>query len=248
MSETNTAPDAEAPERNPTDVTDPPTAADPPVEKTAEETAAEAEAERQSRVDRRLGRLNARFAEADRERMRLAAENAELRRAINPEPERPPTPEDIPRLVEERVAVEMARRGAVERAERFHEAGKALHPDWADRCQNLMQMGADAGFAELLVEMPDGAKVAAALADDPDEMERIAALKSERSRAIALGKFAAAMEHAPPTPARRVSQAPPPIRGLNGTFARAEVDESRMTSQQLVEHYSRQAMAARTRH
>jgi hypothetical protein len=49
----------------------------------------------------------------------------------------------------------------------------------------------DAAFAELLIELAAEVRVAAALADNPDEVLRIAGLKQE-DRAIALGKYAAA--------------------------------------------------------
>ncbi|HEX3574572.1 MAG TPA: hypothetical protein VHU42_08240 [Rhodopila sp.] len=142
-----------------------------------------------SRTDRRIAALSARLSAGEQERARLAAELERARSDGRPKaPPRPVTPEDIPRIVEERVQAQLAQRLVQERADRFHEAGRAAFPDWADRCASLMQMGADAQIAELLIEAPDGPKVAAALADDPEEMERIAGLKSERARAIALGR------------------------------------------------------------
>jgi hypothetical protein len=111
-----------------------------------------------------------------------------------------------------------------------------------------MQMGADAGLAELLIELPDGAKVAGALADQPEELERIAGLRTERARAIALGKYAASIAARPaPTAASRVSRAPAPIRPLGNGNARVEFNEYTASANELAEHYAKQAMDARRR-
>ncbi len=200
------------------------------------------ETQKPSRADRRIAAMSA----------RLAAQGAELdalRRERNQPPRQPEampqTPEELERLVNQRAEQIATARAAQERAERFHEAGRKAHADWTERCQSLMQMGADAGMAEMLIEMPDGARVAGALADDPEALERIAAIKTERGRAISLGMYAAALEAKPAAPVRRTSNAPAPIRPLNGGQARAEPNEHTMTSEQLVEHYSREAMRAR---
>ena len=195
-----------------------------------------------SRADRRIAAMSA----------RLAAQGAELdalRRAAQQPPRAPEampqTPEELERLVGQRAEQIAAARAAQERAERFHEAGRKAHADWTERCQSLMQMGADAGMAEMLIEMPEGARVACALADDPEALERIAAIKTERGRAISLGMYAAALESKPTPPVRRPSNAPAPIRPLNGGQARAEFNEYTATSEQLVEYYAEQARKAR---
>lgn len=135
------------------------------------------------------------------------------------------------RLYEQRVATE--------KVNSFHEAGKSAYSDWQEKCAALIEMGGDAQFAELLVDMPDGARVAAALADDPEEMERIAGLKTERARAIALGKYSAAME-AKGVPAKPVSKAPPPVVPLRSGPVRAVFNEQTATADQLVAHYDKQ--------
>ena len=61
---------------------------------------------------------------------------------------------------------------------RFHEEGAAAFPDWKQRCDDLMKMGADAQIAKLLVDTPGGVKIAAALAEDPAALERIANIQS----------------------------------------------------------------------
>jgi hypothetical protein len=238
--------------------TDPQGGAAPAAEPAATETEATAPADagaatetteteqpKPSRVDRRIAALSARLSAGEQERARLAAE-LERTRTQAPRQPSPVTPEDIPRLVEQQVAERLER----DRADRFHEAGRASYPDWQDKCAALMQMGADAQIAQLLIETPDGPAVAAALADDPEEMERIAGLRTERARAIALGRFAASMEKkapagAPAAGARRTTQAPPPIRPIGGGTARAAFNEATATTQQLVEYYAKQAAERR---
>lgn len=131
-----------------------------------------------------------------------------------------------------------------EKVNSFHEAGKSAYSDWQEKCAALIEMGGDAQFADLLLDMPDGARVAAALADDPEEMERIAGLKTERARAIALGKYSAAME-AKGALAKLVSKAPPPVVPLRSGPVRTVFNESTATPEQLVEYYSKQERTKR---
>ena len=238
MSETET-PSAATPEETPQAEPTPET--EQPAQE-AGEPEPEAEA-KPSKLDRRLATLSARLTAADQDRARLEAELQRFRQQspLQPEPEISPEV----RAAAERLASQMRdQERARERADGFHEAGKAAYADWPERCQNLMQMGADAGLAELLVEMKDGAKVAGALADDPEAVERIASIKTERGRAISLGMYAALLAEKEPPPRRQVSRAPAPIRPVNGAV-RAELLPQQMTSEQLVEYYSREAMKAR---
>lgn len=245
MSDTETAPQGGDPGSEPAEAPAPAetgAATEPRVKPEGEADPTETTTEappKPSRADRRIAALSARLAAQSTELDTLRRAQASRGSA---EPERPPAPEDLPRIVEERVAAEVARREIWQKVQAFHAAGQAAHSDWQERCQNLMQMGADDGLSELLIELPDGAKIAGALADDPEELERIAGIRTERGRAIALGKYAAAIEARPPPP--KVSRAPAPIRPISGT-ARVEPNEHSMSSAQLVEYYSRQAMEAR---
>jgi len=98
-----------------------------------------------------------------------------------------------------------------ERVQAFHDAGSEQYPDWQKRCQDLQAMGADAQIAALLVEMPDGHRIAGSLRDDPEALERIALIKGERGRAIALGQFAAKIEAEPTRHASRAPRPPAPL-------------------------------------
>lgn len=238
-----TAPQGEAPEAE-LAVTETETTA--PVETGAAET--ETENPKPSRVERRIAALSARLSAGEQERVKMAAELEQFRSRANPQQERPLTEADLPRVLEERIAAELTKRDELARVQGFHDAGKAAFPDWADRCTSLMEMGADQAFAEILVGMgKDGAQVAAALSDDPDEMERIAGLKTERARAIALGKYSAKLESAPPPAAKLVTRAPAPIRPIGGGSVKAVFNERTATPQQLMDYYSAQAMEARRR-
>jgi hypothetical protein len=201
--------------------------------------APETEQQRQSRGDRRFAELSA----------RNAAQAAELERLRNatrqPQPGDPHLTPEAQAYLDQRVAAEVARRTIEERAQRFHAEGRAQYPDWAERAKDLMEMGADAGFAELLLELPDGAKVAGALHDDPEELQRITSLRTERARAIALGNYAASL--APRTRTPRVSNAPAPIKPLSSGTARAAFNEYTASADELAEYYAKQAMDARRR-
>lgn len=208
---------------------------------------AEAEQKRsRATTAQRIASLGARVAAGEAERARMAAELEHYRRQVAPQPERPPTAEDIPRIVAQQVAERLAQERAQERATGFHDAGRAAYSDWEDRCKSLVAMGADPQIADLMLEIPNGARVAGALADDPERMEAIAAIKTERGRAIALGKYAAELDAKPSAPARPSSRAPAPIRPIAGGAQRVEFNEYLETdANRLAEHYARQAMEKR---
>ena len=194
--------------------------------------------------DRRVATLRARLGAAERDREALRSENEFYRRQAQQNPQAEETPEQ--RYQRERAQI----RGEVEaqlRTETFHHQGAAAYGDWKQRCDDLVSMGADAGFAQLLVEMPDGVRVAAALASDPDAVERIANLRTERARAVALGKYAATVEDTAQRSnggERQITRAPAPVRPVTGR-ANPQVNEYRLSGQQLVDKYSREAMEQR---
>jgi hypothetical protein len=249
MSETETGPQpgGEAPEAAVTE-----TEATAPVDAgAATETEAETD---EKREDRRRAQLSAReekrIAQLSARMAALAARNDELERRIQQPPpprpvELPQTPEEFERLVEQRAEQKADEKAARARAVAFHQQGIAEHGKdaWAVRCNNLQAMGADAGMAQLLIEMPNGPRVAASLADDPEELERIAAISTATGRAIALGQYAATLA----APARRtapVSRAPAPIRPVTGV-ANPVFNEYTASAEELMDYYSKQAMERR---
>ena len=133
---------------------------------------------------------------------------------------------------------------------RFHEEGYAQFRDWDQKRSDLVNMGADAGIATLLVEMPGGVRVAAALAEDPTELKRIADIQSERGRAIALGKYAATIDSDGAAPARhapaQLTRAPAPIRPVTGR-ANPQFNEYTAGGQELVDRYMKADLDSRAR-
>ena len=235
MSETTEHP-APEPEREPAST---PAPESTPAPDDAPEPTPEEEAERKSRGDRRFAAITAKLSAAERLQAQQAAELEFYRRQAVAQPQGEETPEQ--RYQRERVAIRAEVEAQI-RTERFHEQGATEFTDWKARCDDLVKMGADANFAQLLVEMPDGVRVAGALAADPAEVERIANLRSERARAVALGKYAAMLgadnsnghaRAAAPLPATR---APAPVRPVTGR-ASPVFNEYTAPPEQLVDVY-----------
>jgi hypothetical protein len=194
---------------------------------------------------RRWARMTTRISAMQRERdefaQRLAQAEAHIRQMSGQHQPQPPPDPQLEAYIEQRSQQKAAAQRTQERIQTFHEAGRTAYPDWSQRCNDLQAMGADPGFAELLVEMPQGHKVAAALRDDPEELERIASLQGERARAIALGNYAARLDA---QPTRSISRAPAPPRPVQGRVATAFV-EQQANMDQLLDFYSKQAMERR---
>jgi len=185
----------------------------PPPEPPPGESADERYKREKRSYDQRIGYLTKqRYAERQRaeEAARRAAELQQRLARYEPQQgqdgQQPLTQADVERLIEERAET-------LARVRAFHLAGSSEFPDWDDRRQHLMDLGADAGFAQLLVDLPDGARVAGHLARDPEAVERIAGLPTERERALALGRYAAGLQgrgQAPAPVPRRTAPPPPP--------------------------------------
>ena len=211
----------------------------PAAETPVEEQPTEREKEQASRYDKRIGYLRSQATQAARDRdemaARLAALEAQVRGNVHPQ--------HVQALIEQEAQRRAEAQRTQERINTFHSAGRDAYPDWQQRCSDLQAMGADAQIAALLVEIPDGHRVAAALRDAPEEIEHIASLRGERARAVALGQFAEKMAS---RPLRNVSKAPAPPRPIAGRVSPTFV-EQQATTDQLVEHYARQAMEQRRR-
>lgn len=244
MSETEHPP-APEPEPSPAPADAPqPAPAEPPAPGEEGAQPSEREKEAQARFDKRIGYLRSQLSASQRDRdqfaQRLATLEAQMRggqqqQAIDPQ---------LQQVIEQEADRRAAAQRTQDRITTFHEAGRAAYADWTERCNDLQAMGADAEIAALLVDMPEGHRVAAALRDAPEEIERIASLRGERARAIALGRFAAQVAD---TPARNVSRAPRPPPPVQGRVAPRFI-EQQATPDQLVEFYSRQAMERRRTH
>jgi hypothetical protein len=197
-------------------------------------------AEAKSRGDRRFAELTAKLSAREREFARVNDENERLRRIAAQVPQQQASPEL--QYQQERAQIEAAAEAKAEAKllqRRFHEEGNAQYADWSVKTQELMAMGADSGFAQLLVNMPGGVRVTAALADDPAAVQRIASIQTLEGRAVALGKYAAQIEdgagRAVHTP-RPVTSAPAPIRPVTGR-ASPQFNEYTADGQSLVDKY-----------
>lgn len=235
MSETTEQPEAQpAPEPEPT-----------PTPSPAPDTEApEPQHEPEEKEDRRIAQLRARLGAAEREREAQRAELEHYRRqAQQMAPQQETLEQAIARI--EREADARAEEKLL--ARRFHQEAYARYPQWETMRDDLVKMGADPGIATLLIEMPDGVRVAASLWDDPSELRRIAAIPTERGRAIALGKYAAATEAERPARATpQVTRAPAPIRPVTGRAA-PQFNEYTADGNTLVDRYMRQDLEKRLR-
>jgi hypothetical protein len=209
----------------------------------AEEQPTEREKEQASRYDKRIGYLRSQATQAARDRdemaARLAALEAQVRGNVHPQQQIDP---QVQALIEQEAQRRAEAQRTQERINTFHSAGRDAYPDWQQRCSDLQAMGADAQIAALLVEIPDGHRVAAALRDAPEEIEHIASLRGERARAVALGQFAEKASR----PLRNVSKAPAPPKPIAGRASPTFVQQQ-ATTDQLVEYYAREAMERRRR-
>lgn len=240
MSETT-----ETPEGTPTPEPTPAPAPEPAPDTPEQEPQREAE-ETREKEDRRIAQLRARLGAAEREREAQRAELDVYRRMQAQQTPQQETPEQAMRRIELEAEARAEKRLL---ARRFHEEGNAQYRDWGQRTKDLMDMGADVGMGDLLIEMPGGVRVAAALAEDPAELQRIVSIPSERGRAIALGKYAAALEDAAPQSARaapQITRAPAPVRPVTGRAA-PQFNEYTADGQALVDRYMRQDLEKRMR-
>ncbi len=230
------------------DTNDTPQAEPDPPESTAEgQPEPETGEEKPSKLDRRIAALSARVSAAEARAQQAEAEATRYRQHSPLEQQRPELTPEL-RVEVERLAAQMREqeRGR-EKAESFHELGRESYADWEERCKNLIAMGADNGVAEILVEMKDGARIAGALADDPEALQRISSIKTERGRAISLGMYAASLadKAPPPLPRRAARESSGPIRPITNLGNGSVPVPQAMTSEQLVDYYSREAMKAR---
>lgn len=200
------------------------------------------EQEEAKRAERRVNRLTSRLSQVARERDELAQRLSQVeaaQRGVAPEQLSP----DVRAMVEQEVQRRVQAQITDAASARFHEAAFEAYDDWEERRHRLVALGADAGIASILVKMSDGVRVAGALHDNPDELERIAKIPSQEDRAIALGKFAAKLEA---RPTRAVSRAPRPPAPVDGrTSPKFNEYSPSLSAQDLVQRYREQEMEKR---
>lgn len=187
-----------------------------------------------SQKDRRFAHLTAKLGDASRR-----AEEAEARaraleemiaaRGTEAAPETKPQPALKPDEIRAAAA-------SLLEQERFEERRLALIGDgikdfgedgWQDKTTILHEFGATANpaFMQAITELPEGAKIVAALADDVDQLEALLK-KSPAAMAAHLGRMSAQLEQTPKKPL--LSNAPKPVAPVGGS-AKAEADPSKMS-------------------
>lgn len=195
----------------------------------------------QRNAQRRIDRLTAKVSSVvqDNERLQYMLRQAQVRPSGEPGLDEAA----VQRLRAEWDA-EQQRKEWQARRDAFHEKGEQQYRDWRQRCDSLIALGADDGLSALLVELPEGQKVVAALADDHEELERIARIRTPTARAAALGEFAERLK-GKAEPQRGVSRAPAPIKPVNARAVPVfnEYDPNNDT-RTLVQFYSKQAQDA----
>lgn len=208
----------------------------------SDEPAPAKEAEEREKEDRRTAVLRARLGTAERERDALRAEAEHYRRQVAQQAPEQDTPEQAQQRLRMQVRAEVE---AEIKKDNLHAHGNAQFADWGQRAQRVVDMGGDAQFAQLVLDMPpsEAVKVVAALSEDPEALQRIVDLRSERARAVALGKYAATIEDAPQargnghaTSTPQVTRAPAPIRPVTGR-ANPTFNEYTASGEQLADFY-----------
>lgn len=166
----------------------------------------------QARIDALVREREAKASEAA-----AARAEAEMYKAMaegKAEGKLAPTQAEIEALVEAGI-----QRKAIERqSQKVFQTGAAEYPDFNDRCNVVASLGAGerADFMQVITDpdiIPDGHKVIAQLAENPDEAARILALPTPQMSA-ALVKFQ--IEHSKGA-SKPVSSAPAPIKPIDGT-------------------------------
>ncbi len=140
--------------------------------------------------------------------------------AEDPEaPAAPFKPEQFEQLIDQRAHALVAQREFEKRSKSWIEAGnKEFGPgEFMEKCNEVAALGAgdSAEFMSLITDadiIPDGHKIIAALADNPEEAQRILSLDPVRM-AAALAKFSTTAK----APEKKISQAPAPIKPIGGT-------------------------------
>ena len=137
-------------------------------------------------------------------------------------------PEQFEQLIDQRAEQKLAQKEFERKSKAWIEAGnKEFGPsDFMDKCNEVAALGAGESreFMSLITDpdtIPDGHKVIAALAEHPEEAQRILALDPVRM-AAALTRFAGTAK----MPEKKISQAPAPIKPIGGTAKPSEPSDN----------------------
>lgn len=183
-------------------------------------------------------RINELTAQKTKERVAREAAEAKLA-ALAPKPDaeqpKPFDPKEFEGLIEQRAQSLLAQKDMERRSRGFLEAGEKEFGATAfqEKCNEVAALGAGDSreFMQLVTDadvLPDGHKVVAALADHPEEAQRILAMDPIKM-AGALVRFASTIK----PPEKQISNAPAPIKPVGGT-AKASEPSDTMTMEQWI--------------
>jgi len=200
--------------------------AETPDVKPEPEKAAEAKPKRTPWYQERINELT---AQKTREKTAREAAEAKLA-ALAPKPDGTDPapvqfkPEQFEQLIDQRAQALLAAKETEKRAKGFLEAGEKEfgREGFQEKCNEVAALGAGDSreFMALVTDpdvLPDGHKIVAALADNPDEAQRILALEPMKM-AAALTRFATTVKPVE----QKISNAPAPIRPVGGTAKQSE--------------------------
>lgn len=168
----------------------------------------------QKRVDKLTKEKHDALRQLEEMKARVALQEAQEApaEAAQPQPSQANQPPiNIEQLVEQRVQ----QKAFEQRFQDWEGKGKSEFPDFTDRCNTLAQLGATERpeFVPALLEIENGHKIAAQLAQNEDEAVRILSLPTYKMIAE-LTKMG--LEAGKPK-GKAVSKAPPPIRPVDGS-------------------------------
>ncbi len=198
----------------------PPTVAEEPA--AAEPEVAAAEPPKPKRTPWYQDRINELTAQKTREKQAREAAEAKLA-ALQPKDDAEPAqafdPKQFEQLIDQRAEALVQQKAQKARTDSFLTAGNKEfgQVDFMEKCNEVASMGAGDSpeFMSLITDpdiIPDGHKVVAALADHPEEAQRILNLNPIQM-AAALTRFASTAK----MPEKPISNAPAPIKQIGGT-------------------------------
>ncbi len=176
----------------------------------------------------RINQLTAQKTQERQAREALEAKLAALAPKAEPAEAQPFKPEQFEQLIDQRAQAIVNARETERRAKGFLEAGnKEFGSDaFQEKCNEVAALGAgdSQAFMALVTDpdvLPEGHKVVAALADNPEEAQRILAMDPLKM-ASALTRFATTVKPAE----KQISNAPAPIKPVGGTAKSSEPSDS----------------------
>jgi hypothetical protein len=166
----------------------------------------------------RIDELTRQKHEERRKNEELAAQLAALKAPTDGQPAAPRA-EDFDKAVDARARALVEQKEAQTRSQAFLQAGNKDFgaDDFTEKCNIVASLGAGDSpeFMKIITDpdiIPDGHKIVAALADQPEEAHRILSLEPVKM-AAALTRFASQT----PKPDKPLSQAPKPITPIGGS-------------------------------